>query len=965
MAEPPVDIGVLGPLEIRRAGARVELRGARPRTALAALVIQAPHPLSVDALIDAVWGEHVPDHPRGAVHTVVSRLRGVLGADAVQAGPAGYCLALPAEAVDAARFEALRRRAADRTPSGAAALLDEAVALWRGPAYAEFADRPFAIAEAARLEELRMKTVEERAVVSLELGSAAEAVVPLRRLVAEQPVREHAHGLLMTALYRCGRPAEALDQYQLLRRTLAEELGLDPSPALRDLQLRILGHDLPLRSPSPTSDATPPAGESATRAFLGATGAFIGREADIDDLVAAVAVHRLVCITGPGGVGKTRLVAEALPELTRRLGRPAAVVELDDAAPGQVAARVASVLGLGTALGPRPAVLEYLSASALILVLDGCERVLTEVQSLVEAVRRTAARVHIVVTSRQSLSPGVEQVIPLAPLPAPDAAEAPERAALAPATRLFADRLRRLRPGADLTAPVLAMIGELCRRLDGLPLALELAAAQAAVLGVRSVLDELDAGHDPADGVRGSLRSVVARSHNLLSAPDRALLGRLSVFVGAFDLTDAEQVAPTGSAARAGLSRLVRASLVVPVDDGAGMRHRLLGIVRAFAAEHADAAAPGMYWQWAADCSERWAAEAVGPRCEEALTRLDRARADLASAASSALIAGRVTSAARIVGHLGLCTHWVPGPALAEVMLQVGEHPDLPGAPAEALALGAAALAAVERGDLARANRLGIDAERAARTPRERFLALTSLSIAAVYAGTRDAATRNWRQVLAIAGLDDGYRVDAHGALALVLAAAGELREADEQAAAAREAAERSGATARIAFALYASGEVLLITDPEAAAEVLREAARLADRVRAEQISGVARVALLSVLTRSGRTREAADLARILLGLQQRSGHWPQLWTTLRILAESFAAAGRLESAELVLAAAEAAASAPGLAGGDIERYRRLRERVRAGLGPDRANRIDSVARLLPRTEVLARARDAAEELLT
>ena len=975
MAATPVEFGVLGSLEVRLAGAPADMRGARPRTALAALLVHAPHPVSADALVTAIWGEDLPVRPRGALQTVISRVRTVLGAEVLRAEPGGYRLEIPDGAVDADRFASLLHRADGLPPPAAAEMLDAALALWRGPAYAEFADQDFARAETTRLEELRQKATEERALLALDLEDSGHAVVLLRQLVLEQPLRESAHGLLMTALYRAGRATEALDQFQLLRRHLAEELGLDPSPTLRDLQGRILDHSL-----STAARAVPAApGRRMPPAWRPSADLFIGREDATAALLRAATAHPLVCVTGPGGVGKSRLVIEALPELSRRLARPAAVAELEDAAPGDVAGRVADALGLGIptgpgtaaqndaagphgAAGPREAVLEYLSATSLILVLDACEQVRVPVRHLAEEILRVAPRVHLVLTSRQGLGLGAAQDLPLPPLALPDPAAAPERAALAPAMRLFVERLRRLRPTADLDRPTLLDAGELCRRLDGLPLALELAATQSAVLGVGSVLESFGAGLQLGDDRVGSLEAVVARSVELLTTEDRTLLGRLSAFTGTFGLDDAEAVA-RDAPARAGLSRLVQASLVDPVGEEPEPRFRLLGIVGAFAADRADDRAAGAYWRWAAESSARWARQATGAEAAAVLARMSLARADLTAAASAALTTGRLDLAARTVGHLGLCVHWVPGPALAEVTLRVGEHPDLAGTAAESLARGAAALAAVERGEVDRAVRLGRAARRVAVGPEECFLAAVSLAIAAVYAGRRETAARHWLDVLAIEGLADARRVDGHSALALVRAAAGRIPEAEEHAAAARRAAERSGAAPREAFALYASGEVLLTTDLGAAAEVLAESARLADVAGAEQVAAVARVALLSALTRTGRVADALALSLTLLELQQRRGHWPQLWTTMRILAELFTVAGRFEAAELVLAAAETAPSAPGLAGADITRYRVLRADLREGLGGTLADRIAAVARLLPRTEILARTRETAASL--
>ncbi|AGF72960.1 hypothetical protein [Corynebacterium halotolerans] len=409
----------------------------------------------------------------------------------------------------------------------------------------------------------------------------------------------------------------------------------------------------------------------------------------------------------------------------------------------------------------------------------------------------------------------------------------------------------------------------------------------------------------------------MARSHDLLGEADRALLGRLSAFTGSFEL------------------------------DDAGTRPA--------------------YWRWAAESAGRRADEAAGPDAARALRRLDLASADLTAAAEQSLTAGRLDLAARTVGHVGRCILWIPGMALAEVTLAVGDHPRLPGVAGESLARGAAAIAAVERGELERAERLGRLARETATAPAERFLASVALGVTAVYAGDWELAVRRWRRVLTIDGLPAAYTADAHAVLALLLAATGSPGEpgkhAAEHAADARRAAERSGAPSRTAFALYASGEVLLATDHVAAVDVLREAARMADTANAVQVAAVARVALLAALTRTGRTAEAVDLSLTLLELQQRRSYWAQLWNIMRILAELFTAAGRLETAELILAAAEASESAPVPAGVDIERHRLLRRRVHEGLGTERADRIAAIARLLPRTEILNRARDTARAL--
>lgn len=250
MVSSRLSYGVLGPLEIRRDRTVVPLPSSRQRAVLAALLVHAGRPVPADVLVEAAWGDELPAHPRPALHTLLSRLRGLLGTDAIRGEPAGYRLVVDPDVVDAARFEALHRQARDAPARPARELLEQALALWRGPAYAEFADRDFASAEAVRLDELRVACVEDLAEVRIEAGEAGAALPALVALVGEHPLRERARGLLMTARYRAGRVSEALDTFHKYRTVLADELGLDPSPAIRDLHQRILSHDVPAGAPA-------------------------------------------------------------------------------------------------------------------------------------------------------------------------------------------------------------------------------------------------------------------------------------------------------------------------------------------------------------------------------------------------------------------------------------------------------------------------------------------------------------------------------------------------------------------------------------------------------------------------------------------------------------------------------------------------------------------------------------------
>jgi predicted ATPase/DNA-binding SARP family transcriptional activator len=958
---------VLGALEVCRDGVPVPLPSGRRRAVLAALLVRAGRPVPADALVEAAWGDELPADPRAALHTVLSRLRGALGDGVLRAGPAGYSIGPGPGGLDADRFEALRGQAAGASAARAAALFDEALALWRGPAYAEFADRDFARPEAVRLDELRLATVEDRAELSLELGQVTEAVTTLDVLIAGHPLRERARWLVMTALYQAGRPTDALERYHDHRVLLASELGLDPSPALRDLQARILRHDL-AAAPRPARRRVP-----AAPAWLVTSTAFVGREGETATLLEAVGTHRLVTVTGTGGVGKTRLVAEALGSLTERFGLPATVAELAGATAGQADRALAAALGLGATGSVRAAVLEYLSISAGLLVLDNCEHLLGDTRALAEEILRRCPGIRVVATSRHRLGIAAEQVLPLAPLPVPDP-EAPERAALTAAVRLFADRMRRVRPSFALTPDALPVVADICRRLDGLPLAVELAATRAATLGLgplRSRLDDsLDLLGEEGRPRHYRLRAVVEWSYGLLGPADRRLLGALSVFGGDFDLEAAEHVADpvaVGSGALA-LARLVESSLVAASVTGDGTAYRLLMIVRAYAAERLAGAGQEQIARlahagWVASIVETAAREATGPGCAAALAQVARNRADVGAAARWALHSGRPGLAGRITGALKLCPHWRPDPELIALIGEVARDPGIRRSSAAALALAAGGLAACDTGELIEAERLGTEALKHAADPAERFLAMLCLGIATLYRGDQDRSVSWWGQIATDTSFPPAHRAEGHATLALLACYGGDLDAAREHAAQARIAAEAAGASGYQAFATYAAGEVALLQDPQTGVALLRAAAAEAGSTGATQVVPVARIALASALTRLGHKREAMALFPPLLHQARREGNWPQLWTALRILAELLVSLDRHETAAVLLAAARESTSAPAVSGKDVERYRQLQEQISQKTGPDVLDQITALARALPRAQVVDRALAALDDL--
>jgi predicted ATPase/DNA-binding SARP family transcriptional activator len=938
---------VLGTLQADRDGSPLPLPSRRQRAVLAALLARAGRTVPADALVEAAWGERLPAHPKAALQTVLSRLRTTLGAELISADISGYRLNVTADCVDALRFEALRERAAHAPDAAAARLLDAALALWRGPAYAEFADHDFASAEAARLNELRAATIEDYADLALRAGCATDAIAHLEALQASQPWRDRCVELLMRALGGSGRPAEALDVYDRHRRGLAAEFGLDPSPALQDLQSRILRNELPA-VPGPVP--RPP------RWFAVST-PFVGRDTEVAALAGAIRDNRLVTVTGIGGVGKTRLAAESLGEIAAQLRMPVAVVELGAVPAIGVEAAVAAALGVDVRDGtPRTALCEYLGAGSQLLVIDNCEHVLTSARELVEALLRGCPQVRIIATSRHRLGLSGEQVLPLDPL-LTEAADAPaERLRDAAPVRLFADRLRRLRPALPMTKETVALSAAVCRRLDGVPLAIELAAAQAAAAGLAPVLDRLGDLDVLADA-DGGMRAVLARSWTLLGRGEQELLARLSVFAADFDLDAAEHVG--GRAAGPGLARLADASLLHVTHEHGQARHRMLTIVRAFAAERlraggAAAAARMAHARWIRGLAEAAAADIRVGGTAEPLHRLLAYRADLIMAVRGALDAGEVEVAGAITAALGWCTHWVRDGELLRLARDVARDPRLAATPVAALAGASGALQAAELGDLDEARRLGTRALAIASTSEEQCLALTALGVICVYRGEHAESMRHWRRLLGLPAVPAPMRVDALATFALLA-----CFRADQ--AAARRHAEQAVAAARDAgpvgaFATYTMGEVRLREDPAAAVEILELAVSQAEAGRTAQIAEVARIALVSALVRLGRHDEALRVFPELLHQLRRRGGWPQLWTSLRILAELLEALGEPQDAALLLASASADPSAPPVTGDDVPRYRELRRRIDGRVGTGAHQRLADRAALLSRVEVLDRA---------
>jgi predicted ATPase/DNA-binding SARP family transcriptional activator len=583
----PVSFRLLGPVSaVDALGVPLALGPARRRAVLAALLLSRDTSVSAERLVEFLWPARVPPTAATMVHGAVAGLRRALELDGrrrvLVTRDGGYALEAAADQVDAARFEGMLdegRRDLVGRPRRAARLLTVALGEWRGPALAGV-EESFARAAANRLEELRVQARELHVEAKLRMGHHREVLAEIEELVAEHPLRENLCAHLMLAFYRCERQADALMAYRRLRTALVDELGVEPEQPLRDLELAVLRHDPRLRSSADEATALP-----------APLGSLVGRADELDDVVGLLREHRLVTLTGPGGVGKTRLAIEVA---RRESDVDTCLVDLAPLAdPALIEETVADEVGVQAEPGQplRRTVAAALTARPTLLVLDNCEHVVAESASLVQTLLAAVGSMRVLATSREPLGVPGERVHPVRLLDVPPEGASDEEAAASAAVGLFRDRATSARPGHEETPASAALIGDLCRRLDGLPLAIELAAARAATLPLPDLVERLDdrfalleSATRAADSRHRGLAATLAWGYGLLTIEEQSLFARLAVFRGGFDLDAANAVRGGAADVALTLARLV-ASSMVQLDDqpGGGERYRLLETLRAFA----------------------------------------------------------------------------------------------------------------------------------------------------------------------------------------------------------------------------------------------------------------------------------------------------------------------------------------------------------------------------------------------
>jgi predicted ATPase/DNA-binding SARP family transcriptional activator len=933
--------GILGPLGVVAESGPVHIRSRLQRLLLTILLVEGNRTVSAHRLAETLWGDDLPDDPAGALRTQVSRLRKILPATTpLVTDEGGYRLVVGSVDLDAWRFEQLLATAANARGEQALRFVDDALRLWRGPALEEFIDRPFAQTEGRRLEELRGAAREQQAALLLATGRPAEAAAAATAALAEQPERERARALLMEALYHQGRHTDALDVYQSWRRRLAEDHGLEPSPALRRIEQRILQHTVDTDTPDPG----PPPPVSVPRPVS----SFTGRDTDLIGVAELLARARLVTLWGPGGVGKSRLALEVSAQVAHRYPDGVHVCDLTVLAPGgDVARAVTNVVGVQERSGRRleAQLVDRLGGQRAVLVLDNCEHVLTGAAALARRLIEATSGVDVLATSRERLGVDAEHLWEVEPL----AAGGPG----SPAVELFLDRARASKPSFHASPGELDTIADICRCLDGLPLAVELAAARIRGLAPEDLRLALAHRFDVLTGGAGSpsrhrsLRAVIDWSYAQLGSLEQRVFDRLSVFRGPFDLDAATAVTAADEIDRAAVVpavlRLVDCALLAEQSGRGSRRYSMLDTVRHFGlerleSEHALPAARDRHARWALAEAEA-AAAGLATRAEAQWATTIEGHIDELRAAHGWLVGHDVEGALRLTAALRPYALWRGHSEIfrwAEVAAAAAAGT---GSALLPEALLAASTGAWQRGDLASATaaaRAARDAACGLGSSADRAVLEASADIA-LLAGDLHRATAEFTGAyeLASAAGDVLQAVWDLGSAAVAIAYDGEAKRAFELAQEVLVSAERSGSPSARAFAHFVTGEILAGEQPQTAETHLRQSIELAASADSRFVAGLAEVALAASRTRQADVAAALAYCESAIHRWYRAGAWTPLWVTLRTVVALLMRVGAYEDAAVLYGAAEAPRTGLPPFGSDATMMRDAAERLRGELGEE------------------------------
>lgn len=1002
---------VLGPLEVDPAPAadRPGDRSAVPprlRRLLAALSIHGSSVATVDGLATALWGDDPPANTDAALHNLVSRLRRLLAdhgaADWLTTAAPGYRLTIGVDDCDALLFEHLTDRSAGllaTAPADAAATLDRALGLWRGSAYAEFADEEFARARASELSHRRTTAVELRAEAALILGDHEGAAAVAGALTASEPYRERPIRQLMLAHHRSGSQAGALAAYDDFRRRLADELGLDPSPELQALQASVLAADPALdwraaAPPAPPVHPMPDAQDVSSKDDGGAraprhhpTGStLVGRDQDVAAIVGHLGGVRVVTLTGPGGVGKTTLASAvaAASGAQERFADGVWWCELAALGPAdEIADALTTTMGLQTRHdGDATArLVDALGGRRVLIVLDNCEHLVEAAAVLVDAIANRCPHAVVLATSREPLNVEGELPWPVEPLALPEVgADGVAVVAASPAVALLVARAQVAAPGFVLDDTNAAAIAEITRRLDGLPLALELAAIRMRVIGPHDLATRLTwrfrllrQGVRTAPGRHQTLEAVVRWSYELLDDAEQRVLELVSAFAGSFTLETAEALvvgATTGERTwdRGEVAGLVLSladrSMVVAIADGDGDgRWRLLETIRAYGRgrlgerPYADKV-PDLHAEILAEISARTHGDLFGPGHTAATTLIELEFDDLRAAATWATDHHLDEAVTLVGGLLCYCEHRMPVEPLgwAERVIAAadaaGRHPD---GMDRVFAVAAACARFVDELDYADALiTRGLQVE--ATDPQTTAQLLYLRCEVALFLGRVDEAGSHLEQFTAAASAG-GPGLVLMAALMDVLRVA-YLGETERSVAMSEQLAGSAAALGPAhpvaAWATYVRGEVLVDHDPARAAALLDEALERALEVGDRYLTGVTYVSAASTRARHGDPREAATLYVSAIDHWFAASDWTHQWTTVRNIVDLLVRLDAYSSAAVILAALDTRRTTAAGFGSELERLDAARRALPDRLSADEGAALARQGAAMSDEEVLA-----------
>ena len=923
MAPPSICAHVLGPVRVHLVGgADLTPSGPLQRRLLALLLLRRGSTLGVDAAVEVLWPGVLPDDPAAALQNHVARLRKLLPDDAVQSVGSSYRLDVERFLVDADRLTDLLTADATTVVDDLRMLLDD----WHGPAYPDLDHVDEALAEAGRLDELRLRAQEVIAEARLTTGDLDGLVADLTRLVESQPLRERPRALLMDALVALGRHVEALRTYDDFRRLLADELGIEPSAVLSAHHAALLAG----------SDARTPR-ESTARLPTPAT-TLIGRTELVGRLIEHLEIGRLVSLVGPGGVGKTRLLIELGHHLVeQRPERPVVWCELahaDDASLGDV---VAAALGIDGRPGvPMPErMAAVIGDDELVLLLDNCEHVVQPAAETVDALLRRCPNLRVAATTRERLRLPGERLCPVPPLPAADTHS--------PAVRLFVERAAAVAPDFDPDPDQLGTITEIVHRLDGLPLAIELAAARLHGLELSELAAGLDhrfellsTGYRTSDR-HGSLAAAVSWSFDSLAPDLRRCFSSLSVFARSFTARDVAAVCGLAPAEVSDLlAALVEQSLLQRAGGG---RYSMLETLRAYGSDQlrvsdADQSVRERHARWMVEWIEEADRDLALPG-RPVLDEIDDAIPELRSALLWLIDHGLFDHAGRLAvalvnyGFLRLRPDVL---GWAELVLDRGAARPTSLVPS---LLAASSYAAWMGGDVERSAELvdrALVAEREAGLDPVARVRIVRGNVD-LFAGRLDAAARWYLEAIDAAGRDPAERLFARSTLLLAWGYAGDSRAATLADDVLAEVGALS--TPHAAYAWYCTGEADLDVDADRARERLGRAVELAEATNASFIRGIAGSSLVSIESRIGDPEQAMHDSRRLIEHWRRSGMWSTQWTTLRAVAALLERVGRYHDAAILEGAVRSTHEGHRIFGADAAALDALGDRLRVTLGEE------------------------------